>query len=126
MKKLTLIFALLIYGISFSQDYKIVYQQVFSETWKDQKTMFEFKDNLEVLEVSNLESYFKLTLIRLTDYNEFTTEGGYDLYQSIYIDASSKLKIGIQLFKDEKYGIRMIFPDGTSFQYSDTLWKKEF
>lgn len=124
MKTIILLIALFFFSFSFSQDYKIVYQQVFSETWKDQKTLFEFKEDSNILEMTNLESGFKITFIKLTDFNEFETEGGLILHQAIYYDELTEAKVGIQLFEEEKYGIRLVYVGGDSFQYSDILSKE--
>jgi hypothetical protein len=124
MKKLILIIALLFFSFSFSQDYKIVYNKVFYKEWKEQKTLFEFKNNLEILEITNLDSGIKRELIKLTDFNEFKTDGGYTLMQAIYYDQITKTKIGIQMFEEKEYGIRVIYNEENSFQYAGILSKE--
>ena len=125
MKKIFLSLMLFISLISYSQeDYEILYDQVFRSTWKSEPTLFEFDSILDKVNITTVKSGLKNNLIRISDYKESETEGGFVYYSAMYIDQITNQEIMMQIFKDEKYGIRLIYSDGRTVQYANKLWER--
>ena len=57
----------------------------------------------------------------MSDYSESKTDGGFVYYFAMYVDEITDQEIMMQIFKDEKYGIRLIYEDGRTVQYADKL-----
>lgn len=125
MKKLFLSLMLFISLISYSQeDYEILYDQVFRSTWKSEPTLFEFDSILDKVNITTVKSGLKKNLTRISDYIDSETEGGFVYYSAMYIDQITNQEIMMQIFKDEKYGIRLIYEDGRTVQYANKLWER--
>ena len=125
MKKLFLSLILFISLISYSQeDYEILYDQVFRSTWKSEPTLFEFDSILNEVNVTTVNSGLKKNLIRISDYKESETEGGFVYYFAMYVDQITNQEIMMQIFKDDEYGIRLIYSDGRTVQYASKVWER--
>lgn len=125
MKKLFLSLMLFISLISYSQeDYEILYDQVFRSTWKSEPTLFEFDSILNEVNVTTVNSGLKKNLIRISDYKESETEGGFVYYFAMYVDQITNQEIMMQIFKDDEYGIRLIYSDGRTVQYASKVWER--
>ena len=125
MKKIFLSLMLFISLISYSQeDYEILYDQVFRSTWKSEPTLFEFDSILNKVDITTVKSGLKKNLTRISDYIDSETEGGFVYYSAMYIDQITNQEIMMQIFKDEKYGIRLIYEDGRTVQYANKLWER--
>lgn len=125
MKKLFLSLMLFISLISYSQeDYEILYDQVFRSTWKSEPTLFEFDSILNKVNITTVKSGLKKNLIRISDYKDSETEGGFVYYFAMYVDQITNQEVMMQIFKDEKYGIRLIYSDGRTVQYASKLWER--
>ena len=125
MKKLFLSLMLFISLISYSQeDYEILYDQVFRSTWKSEPTLFEFDSILDKVNITTVKSGLKKNLTRISDYIDSETEGGFVYYSAMYIDQITNQEVMMQIFKDEKYGIRLIYEDGRTVQYANKLWER--
>ena len=125
MKKIFLSLMLFISLISYSQeDYEILYDQVFRSTWKSEPTLFEFDSILDKVKITTVKSGLKKNLIRISDYKESETEGEFVYYFAMYVDQITNQEIMMQIFKDEKYGIRLIYEDGRTVQYANKLWER--
>ena len=125
MKKLFLSLMLFISLISYSQeDYEILYDQVFRSTWKSEPTLFEFDSILDKVNITTVKSGLKKNLTRISDYIDSETEGGFVYYSAMYIDQITNQEVMMQIFKDEKYGIRLIYSDGRTVQYASKVWER--
>ena len=125
MKKIFLSLMLFISLISYSQeDYEILYDQVFRSTWKSEPTLFEFDSILNEVNVTTVNSGLKKNLIRISDYKESETEGGFVYYFAMYVDQITNQEIMMQIFKDDEYGIRLIYSDGRTVQYASKVWER--
>ena len=125
MKKIFLSLMLFISLISYSQeDYEILYDQVFRSTWKSEPTLFEFDSILDKVNITTVKSGLKKNLTRISDYIDSETEGGFVYYSAMYIDQITNQEVMMQIFKDEKYGIRLIYSDGRTVQYANKLWER--
>ena len=125
MKKIFLSLMLFISLISYSQEnYEILYDQVFRTTWKSEPTLFEFDSILNKIDITTVKSGLKKNLIRISDYKESETEGGFIYYFAMYIDQITNQEIMMQIFKEDKYGIRLIYSDGRIVQYASKLWER--
>ena len=125
MKKIFLSLMLFISLISYSQeDYEILYDQVFRSTWKSEPTLFKFDSILDKVNITTVKSGLKKNLTRISDYIDSETEGGFVYYSAMYIDQITNQEIMMQIFKDEKYGIRLIYEDGRTVQYANKLWER--
>ena len=125
MKKIFLSLMLFISLISYSQeDYEILYDQVFRSTWKSEPTLFEFDSILDKVNITTVKSGLKKNLTRISDYIDSKTEGGFVYYSAMYIDQITNQEVMMQIFKDEKYGIRLIYEDGRTVQYANKLWER--
>ena len=111
--------------ISYSQeDYEILYDQVFRSTWKSEPTLFEFDSILNEVNVTTVNSGLKKNLIRISDYSDSETEGGFVYYFAMYVDQITNQEIMMQIFKDDEYGIRLIYSDGRTVQYASKVWER--
>ena len=125
MKKIFLSLMLFISLISYSQeDYEILYDQVFRSTWKSEPTLFEFDSILNKVNITTVKSGLKKNLIRISDYKESETEGGFVYYFAMYVDQITNQEIMMQIFKDDEYGIRLIYSDGRTVQYASKVWER--
>jgi hypothetical protein len=122
MKKLFLILMLFISVISYSQkDHEILYDQVFRSSWETEQTLFELDSILNKVKITTVKSGLKMNLIRISDYSDSETEGGFVYYFAMYLDEFTEEEILMQIFKDDEYGIRLIYEDGRMVQYADKL-----
>lgn len=122
MKKLFLILMLFISVISYSQkDHEILYDQVFRSSWETEQTLFELDSILNKVKITTVKSGLKKNLIRISDYSDSETEGGFVYYFATYLDEFTEEEILMQIFKDDEYGIRLIYEDGRMVQYADKL-----
>ena len=122
MKKLFLILMLFISVISYSQkDHEILYDQVFRSSWETEQTLFELDSILNKVKITTVKSGLKKNLIRISDYSDSETEGGLVYYFATYLDEFTEEEILMQIFKDDEYGIRLIYEDGRMVQYADKL-----
>lgn len=122
MKKLFLILMLFISVISYSQkDHEILYDQVFRSSWETEQTLFELDSILNKVKITTVKSGLKKNLIRISDYSDSETEGGFVYYFAMYLDEFTEEEILMQIFKDDEYGIRLIYEDGRMVQYADKL-----
>lgn len=125
MKKIFLTLMLFISLISYSQeDYEILYDQVLRTTWKSEPTLFEFDSILNNVSITTVKSGIKKNLIRISDYSESETEGGFVYYFAMYVDEITNQEVMMQIFKDEEYGIRLIYSYGRTVQYTSKVLER--
>ncbi|WP_430399925.1 hypothetical protein [Flavobacterium sp.] len=116
MKKLFLIGTLLLSLASYSQDsYEILYNKVLRDSWQVEQTLFELSDGLKEMKITSIDSGIKRYFTLVT---EDKTDGGFVYYYAFYVDDYTNEEVLYQLFKDDKFGSRLIYQDGRIVQYS--------